>query len=425
MNLQLKQLQSGAKILFAPMPATDAVTVMFLFGVGSRYEKAADGGMAHFIEHMMFKGTKKRPKQIDISIALDKIGAQFNAFTSKEYTGYYANSSADNFSAVTEILADMLKNSRFAANEIEREKGVITEELRMNKDTPMRHILDLFENTLFGETPLGYSIGGTEKTVNSVTRPQMMKYYKDHYRTNNLLVVVAGNFNTAKVTQEINNKLRGFPEGKVLDPIPYKRIHDAPTFALEYKETNQAHIALGFPSLNITDSRVPTADILDSILGGMMSSRLFIEVRERLGLAYYVRAMSEPYLDTGAFIVQAGLNPKKTVAGIKAIQKELINITKKKISAAELNKAKEHIKGHLILELETSGMTAQWLGLRTILTGDLTDMHEYLDAIQKVTVAQVQELAQEIFSKPQTLAIIGPYKKEDDFKKLIEQKLIR
>jgi predicted Zn-dependent peptidase len=298
----VSKLKNGITLITVPIKGTKATTVLAMFPVGSRYETAKMSGCSHFVEHLMFKGTVKRPTTLDISRALDSYGSQYNAFTSKEYTGYYIKIAGNKQAVAYDILSDMLYNSQFVKEEVEKEKGAIVEELRMYKDNPLMDIENIFETLLFGETPLGREIGGTEATVRGVSREELWEYYQQHYSPKNMVVVIAGDIDRKKLATILPKTFEAKlpPKGafgfsyykKDFEKIGYfkKKVPLADRVFVKQKKVDQSQLMLGFPGLAYNDKREDVLDVLSTILGGAMSSRLFIEVRERRGLAYMIRS---------------------------------------------------------------------------------------------------------------------------------------
>lgn len=420
MQFHKHTLKNGTRLIAVPQESTGTFTVLVLFSVGSRYETRNINGISHFIEHLMFKGTKSRPNTLSISRELDSYGAEYNAFTSKDYTGYYIKINAERKEKATEIVADMLHNSKFDAREINRERNVILEEIHMYRDNPMMHMEDMLEEQMFGDCPLGWSIAGYEKSMAKIGRNEIIGFFKKHYIPKNTVVVFSGKTNE-KEALELGKKY--FSKNKSLEPAtkyaPFKNSFKKRT-AVEYKETGQFQLAMGFPGLKYDDKQMPALGLLANILGGTMSSRLFIQVRERRGLAYFVRAMLAPYQDTGAVVIRAGLNKGSLKLAVKTIFNELEKLKKSGVSDQELKRAKENIKGSLILEMEDSSAIASWLGRQELLTDKTSTLEEKVKEMEKVSSAQIKTLANKIFDKNKAcLTVIGPLKNKKELEKLI------
>ncbi len=453
---QKQKLSNGLTLLFSPMPGVKSVTVMVAVGAGSRYETKRINGLSHFLEHMAFKGTKKRPSAKHISQEVDAIGGEFNAFTSKDHTAYFIKAASHHFPLLLDILSDMMTNSLFKEEEIEREKGVIIEEIHMYEDTPMRKVAEVFENLMFGDTPMGWDIAGTADVIRSIKREDFLSYVSSLYKTRNMVAVAGGisdKFEIRNSKLETNSNLKkhfkketdsdarqndrlselvekyfgGLKDGKIKNFEKCSVKQSAPRLKIQYKDTEQAHLVLGFPTFSNTDPRRYALNVLTTILGGGMSSRLFIEVRERRGLCYYVRASTDLYQDCGDFAVSAGVDLKRIDDAISTILNELwkVKVAREKvkngeITEEELKKAKEYIKGHLVLGLEDSESVAGFYATQHILKEKVETPEEVMAKIDNVTLEEVYNVANDIFDpKRVNLAVIGPFKDSSRFEKLI------
>src|SRR3989344_3205257 len=415
-----EKLKNGIRLVAIPAPATKAATILILYRVGSRYEPQKLAGVSHYIEHMMFKGTKKRPNTLDISRELDQVGAEYNAFTGKDLTGYWIKVAGDDFSLALDIVSDMLQNSKFDKTEFGRELKVILEEIHMYRDNPMMHIEDLFEDALFADSTLGRNIAGTDETMKGIPHEGMLGYVKEYYRPSRIVVAVAGAL-PKDYKSQVEKMLGGIKEQNI-KATEFKKWqpHDhKKRFVVEYKETEQVQVALGFEGISYFDPAREALKILAVILGGTMSSRLFIQVRERRGLAYMVRANTECFEDTGIFAVRAGLNSARVAEALTVIRKELEKVAKEGITAKELKFAKENLRGKLALSLEESSELASYFGNQELFTGEISTPEEKLKRIEKVTLADVRAVAKRVikFDKLHA-AMIGPFKDESVFKPL-------
>ena len=416
------ELQNKATLITIPNENTNAVTVLVMFPVGSRYETQETNGISHFIEHIMFKGTEKRPTTLDISRELDGLGAEYNAYTSKDYTGYYVRIDATKIETALDIVSDMLWNSKFDAEEIEREKGVIAEELHMYEDNPMMDIEELLEAQIFHGSPLGWKIGGTDKIIHTFTREQMVGFRDRFYTPDQMTVVVAGN-----MPENINERAEHFFGGAQREPsnnIDYIRHEfvDSPQVAVKWKETEQAVMMAGFPAYSYTDDKLYALKLLHVIMGGTMSSRLFIEVRERRGLAYVVKTDVSPYHETGAFSVKSGLLPDKCGDALKTIMSELQKVKEHGVTEQELAQAKQHMRGRIMLAMENSSALAEWYAKQWSLKGTADTPEEQLAKLDAVTRDDIKKVAQEViqFDKMK-VATIGPFKDESVFTQAIQE----
>lgn len=417
-------LKNGLPVILAPNKESKSVAVFLIFKVGSRHEKAAKiYGISHFIEHLMFKGTKKRPTTLDISKELDSIGADYNAFTAKDHTAYHIKVNAENLNIACDILSDMIHNSVFDKEKLEHEKGVILEEIKMYEDQPIQHAEMLFEEEIFKGTELEHNIAGTRESVTGIDREDIIDYLDRFYAPQNAVLVIAGNL--GKNIKKTLNKYFVRPGfGKKFIKMPefsaYPNKQKTVNAKLDYKKTNQAHIALGFPGYAYSEPELYPLYILATILGGNMSSRLFIEVREKEGLCYYIRAQADAYEDTGDLLIRAGLDTNKLEKAVKIISKVLKDIKDNGITDGELLKAKKFIKGRLTLQLEELNDLAEFYGREFILEKKLMTPEEKINKMMAVTKKQVNEVAKKVLLKNKlNLAMVSPYKDKNKFIKLI------
>ena len=410
------KLVNGANIILVPLQDTKSVTTLVMYPVGSRFESEKMSGVSHFVEHMMFKGTKKRPNTLVLTREIDRLGAEYNAFTSKEYTGYYIKADSKYLSVSLDILSDMLFNSKFEAKEMKKEKGVIVEEIRMYNDNPLMNIENIFEEVMFaGE--LGRDVAGTEKHVLSYKREDVLDYRDKYYSPQNATIVIAGNIDKKTETwvekyfgQEKNKKKlnNSFVQGKFNSAQKTKRIK------IQKKPTDQAQMMLGFPGFDYNAKENAILSVLNTILGGSMSSRLFIQIRERRGLAYMVRSGADNFRDTGYVYVRVGLESKNINPAIKVIKDEIKKIISKGVTKKELADAKTHIRGALTLSLEDSSAQASWLAKETLFMNEIKIPEERLEEIDKVTNQQIKNLAKKVFKFDQMrVAIIGDVEESD------------
>lgn len=404
-------LKNKAQVYLIPLADTKSVTGQILFPVGSRFEPAHLNGVSHYIEHLMFKGTTKRKNTLTLTREIDRLGAEYNAFTDKETTGYYVKADASNTKIMVDILADMLYNSLFDAKEMAREKGVVCEELKMYRDNPMMNIDSIFEQLMFKGSPLGWDIGGTPELVQSYKRDEVLKFRDRYYDPSAMTIVFAGAI-TPELKSHIEQYFGARPNRVKVSPA-YKPAVFGPTkksdrIVVEMKKTDQAQMMLGWPGFAHGVKENNAMRILNTILGGSMSSRLFIQVRERQGLAYVVKSGAQSYRDTGYAYVQAGLEPKNINKAIACIQSEINKIITKGVTARELADAKTHFRGRITLALEDSANQAEWYAKAAIFQKKIVTPEERLRAIEAVTAAEVQALAKKVYqSKLMRIAIIG------------------
>jgi predicted Zn-dependent peptidase len=423
MNKLFQQtLPNGMRFYGMPLPGTQAATIFTVFQVGSRYEHPSVAGISHFLEHMMFKGTKKRPNAKDVARELDGMGAEYNAFTSKDWTGYYIKSAKNHFDNAFEIMSDMLLHSKLETSQVKRERHVILEEIRMYHDNPLMHIEDLFESRVFGSTPLGRDIAGSKKSVLGMTRKNLVNYWDQYYHPRNMVVVIAGAVDVKKAFAHTKTH---FSHLKSKRRVPYFscKFHQLdPQVTLVKKKTEQTQIALGFPGLGYDHPRLPALEVLHGIMGSGMSSRLFEEIREQLGLAYTVRTGITSYEDIGAFYVRAGLDPSKTAKAISRIIKELNRVKSQLVTLEELQRAKQYLNGSLALELEESDSYASWIAKQALFLPKVETVEQLQAKIAKVTREDVRNVARELFIPAKiNLAMIGPFSSERPFAKLLRE----
>ena len=397
-----------------PMTGTKTATVFVAVGTGSRYETKNINGISHFLEHLLFKGTKNRPTTLQISEELEKVGAEFNAFTSKEFTGFYVKVPVFHIDTAMDVISDMLFNSLFAQAEINRERGTIQEEIKMVKDDPPRYIADLFETLLYGDTPVGWEIIGTAENIQKMTRKQIVDYYRNHYVAKNTSIVLAGAIENDEAFKKINKYFNGFDGNEKKDRVGIIESQSRPEILIYPKSTDQVHISLGVRGYDIKHPDRYAINLLSMILGGGMSSRLFISVRERRGLAYYVFTNTELYTDTGYFTTQAGIDAKNTEKTVRLILAEYKKVASKGVTEGELNKVKDQLKSRTVMHLESSSAMAHFFADQDILEGNVSTPEEKFAKIDAVTLGDIQRVAKDIFKNEKlNLALIGPFKKGD------------
>ena len=409
-------------IFLKPLHETNAISVLVLIKTGSRYENEKNNGVAHFIEHLLFKGTKKRPTSFSISKELDGIGADYNAFTSKDKTGYYIKASKEHLELALDILSDMIFNSKFDNLEIERERGVIIEEINMYNDNPVMNIDSLIENSVFDGHPLGRQISGEIKIIKEISREEILKFYKQYYKRENMFIGISGNFSEEEAKKIIKKyfKVSEFNINKDFDV--FKSHQQSSRVKLTEKNTDQIHLAIGFQGVKYDDKYDKALELLSVILGGNMSSRLFMKIREKLGLCYYIRCESSHYEDTGIFTILSGLDKSRIDEAVKNIFKELKNFLKNGITQEELNMAKEFLKGKFMLRMEDSMNVIAFYCEQFIMKGKFKTIEKTLNEFDKITKKDILEVGRKIFQKNKVnLAVISPYKDKKYFENLINK----
>lgn len=418
-------LKNGMRVVLAPMHETKAITILALFRVGSRYEAHKTLGISHYLEHMMFKGTKKRPQAIQISMELDGVGAAYNAFTDKDNTGYYIKLNYEKAVLAMDMMSDMLANSLLAHDEVERERKVIQEEINMYEDNPMMLVEELYEEELYTGSSLGWHIAGDAKSLANIKRQELVDFRKEHYRPKHTVLTVAGRF--PKNLEAMIEKYFGAisSSGERPEEFPkfkFGKTHgQGPRVRLKFRDTDQAQVCMGVPAYPYLDPRLPALHVLATVLGGGMSSRLFVEVRERRGLAYFVRASVNVYQDVGNLMIQSGIDKTRIDEALTTIGKELRKMRDMGITAAELARAKENMRGRMTLALEESSDVADFLGKQELLTDRIATPDEKLARVMKVTREDVQAVAKDLL-RPNRLAaaVIGPFKDGERFAKILD-----
>lgn len=410
MKVKRLRLNNGLPVVLADIKATETVTVLVLVHTGSRQENIKEAGLSHFLEHMVFKGTISWPTASALTHLIDSLGADYNAFTSKEVTGFYIKAAALHLPKMLHVLSEMVWQPILDVSEIKQEKEVIVQEINMYEDNPMMYIEDLLEQKMFAGHSLGRLISGSRESVRSLTLSQVKNYLHKFYHPQNMLVVVSGNIPIAHKKYLI--KYFGVMRPAIRQPI-FKPPHfniTKPQIILKHKETEQVQIALGFKALPLRHKDILSLEVLSTILGGNMSSRLFSRLREREGLCYFIKTAVQAYEQTGLLVIQAGLDKERLSRAIQLIKEELKRITIEPIDAAELTKAKEYLKGRLLLALEDSAGVADWLGKQVMLEHKLQTTKQLLTKLQSITSGRLIKLARAIFKpKCYTLAVIGPY----------------
>lgn len=420
MKIHKKKLSNGLTMIAIPMKDSPTVTVLTMVSTGSEYEREKESGISHFLEHMCFKGTTKRPRSIDMSLELDTMGAQNNAFTSFEYTGYYAKAHPKHTEKLIDIISDLYLNPTFPVAELEKEKGVIIEEMNMYADLPQRKVHEVFDELLYGNTPAGRSILGAKEVIKGATQKDFIKYRAQHYVSKATTVIVSGAISETDVFSQISKAFKDIKntpkrkKEKVRTPVKGPRI------ALQHKATDQTHMVIGFPTFKVTDKRNTTLSVLNTILGEGMSSRLFQKLREDMGVCYYARSGSSEATDHGEFMVSAGIDPNRVPEVITAILEEFTKLKTVLVTPQELAKAKEYYAGNMAMALESSDAVAHFVGDQALNHKKIQTPEVIEKKLRAVTAKQIQALAQEIFTSEKLyLAIVGNIKDEKGIKKAI------
>jgi predicted Zn-dependent peptidase len=413
-------LPNNLRVLTAPIPHAQSVTCVVMLAAGARYEGRDNNGIAHFAEHMFFKGTERRPTARDIAGEVDAIGGEFNAFTGKEYTGYYVRCAAEFRDTALDVLADMLQHSKFDTEEIEREKGVIIEEMNMYYDTPRDYVSGVYDQLMFGDHPLGWDTLGRKETIQAAGRDSFSEYLDTWYKPSRMVVGVGGRIEGDLVAR-IEELFGGLVDGPTGSPEPAPPVpNGVPRVRIHEKASDQAHLCLGVPSYPIDHPDRYALQMVSTVLGSGMSSRLFTEVRERRGLAYYIYALNHSYVDTGTLYSQGGVDVKRVDEAVETIAREFRRIADEPVDTEELEKSRNLAKGRFVLQLENPQGLILYGLRREVLEGRAPDPQEVLDALDAVTAEDVQRVAQDLLaSHGPNLALIGPFEDAARFEEIL------
>jgi predicted Zn-dependent peptidase len=412
-------LDQGLRVVTTPLPYSLAASISIFLGAGSRYESDEIGGISHFVEHMLFKGTRNRPTPKEVSEAIEGVGGVLNAATDKELTVYWCKVPYQHFELAMDVLSDNLLNSLFRPEDVDRERSVILEELAMVQDSPGDLVSAVIDEVLWPEQALGRDIAGTKESVGSISTEQMLEYMRDHYEPSNAVVAVAGNISQQQVESAVGRFLGNWPRAATLPWLPANDSQQAPRIALKSKRTEQANICLAVPGLPSEHPDRYAQDVMNTILGEGMSSRLFLQVRERLGLAYDVHSYVNHFRDTGSHVVFAAVDTKRVNQTIQAILGEMARL-RDSVPEDELQRAKESMKGRLLLRLEDSRSVSAWTGAQELLRNRIMTVAEAVEMIDSVTPEAIQRVASNLFTTEKlNLAVVGPYRSEDRFTRLL------
>jgi predicted Zn-dependent peptidase len=420
MTPKTKKLANGLKLLMVPVADQRTATALVLVETGSKYETKKENGISHFLEHMCFKGTTHRPSQLVISHELDGMGAEYNAFTGHEYTGYYVKVAAAHLPKALELISDIYCNALLKEEDIEQEKGAIVGEINMYEDMPTRKVGDLFMELVYGDQPAGWEIAGPKELVTTFTREDFVAYRAKHYVPSATTVIVAGKFNAKKVEALIAKQFATLKKGKKHPKLPVEDNQAKPKVLVRHKESDQTHLVLGVRSFPLSHKNYPTLGVLSAVLGGGMSSRLFQKVRTEMGLGYYVRAANDSFTDHGIFAASAGVVNERAPEAVRAILSEFKKLSTELVSDEELQKVKDMMAGRLMLGIESSDEIAEFFGFQEVLRKKIATPEEIVLRMTKVTAKDVQKLAKEIFvTKHLNLALIGPWKDTTPFEQVL------
>ena len=412
-------LPGGAKLVTASLPERLSSSIVVMVGGGSRLEDDRLAGVSHFIEHLFFKGTHQRPTSKEIADAIEGVGGFINASTDKELTAYWTRVPSEHAELGFDVLFDILSNSKLDPADIERERAVILEELKMYQDQPQDYVQNLFEELMWPGHPLGRDIAGTQESVSRLTRDDILEYANAQYRLPNVVIGAAGAVDEGDIVELVRPRLTLPAEANGSIPVVAPDPLGGPRVLVRRKRTEQAHICLGMRAYSYLHPDRYVIDLLNTVLGEGMSPRLFLNIRERLGLAYDVHSFSQKHRDTGYLGVYLGVDPKKAAEAVKAVIAELRLLSDRDVIPEELRRAKEFTKGRLRLELETTNGVAFWLSYQELLLGEIRTIEEELVLIDAVSAADIKRVAGEILREPLQMAVIGPFSSEAGFRSAI------
>ncbi|MEO8456342.1 MAG: pitrilysin family protein [Chloroflexota bacterium] len=412
-------LPNGLRILSSTMPATHSVAVTLYVGAGSRYERAGEEGVSHYLEHMLFKGTKKRPTAKEIAESIDGVGGLLNGATDREYTTYYIKVARPHMELASDILSELIRSPLIEPSEIEKERQVVIEELAAVADSPAQIADLLLAGLLWPDNPLGRDVAGTAESVGGIDRDMMMNYLAEQYAPNNVVVAVAGNVTHEEVVELFDRLLGGWERGMPGAWLPATSANGTRSL-VQYKKTEQAHVTIAMRGIPISHPDRHAVSFLSVILGEGMSSRLFIELREKRGLVYDVSSYASHFQDTGAFNVYTGVDPKKAPEAIKVIISELERIRDHGPTTEELTKARELSKGRMMLRMEDTRAVSGWIGVQELLLGHVRTVEDVIAEMDAVTLEDLQRVAAEMIDPRKAyMAIVGPFRSDKRFAALL------
>lgn len=402
-------MDNGLRVLTSTLPHTNAVSINFLFGAGSRYESDEIAGASHLFEHMLFKGTKSRPTPRDVSEVVEGVGGALNAFTDKELTGYWCRLARPNYREGIDLLADMVQNSLLRQTDIDREKQVVYEEIRATNDSPGARGAMILEDILWPNQPLGRDVAGTVESVGAITREQMVDYLHAQYISSNTVIAVAGNIHHSDIVHQIEDLMGDLPDGK---PLPMSKFEDnlnGPVASVENRPTEQAHLAIGLHGLSMRDDDRHALGLLSVILGESMSSRLFEEIREQRGLAYDIHSSVHSLIDTGVMMIGAGIDPERVDEAVPVIVQEVARM-REGVTEKEFSQAKELTKGRMLLRMEESRVVSGFLGGQELLKGEVRTVEQVIADIDAVEIDDIAKVANRVIrSDKMALSMVGPF----------------
>lgn len=410
---QKTTLANGLRVITSELPHTRSVSIVFFVGAGPRYEPDSQAGIAHFLEHLCFKGTGKRKSAKEIGEAIESVGGVLNGGTDKELTSFWCRVPSKHFALAVDVLVDLMCNPRLEAEDIERERQVIIEEINMTLDSPRQRVAMLIDELLWPGKPLGRDIAGSKETVSSLTREQVIQFHRGHYLSNNVVASIAGDIDQKQALEVIGEAVGQWQGGEVPRGFSSAGFAEQQRLTVEFRETEQLQICLGMPGVSFFDPDRYAVDLLSIILGEGMSSRLFLKLREEKGLAYEIQSYADHFTDTGAFIIHAGVDPVQGETALKAIIDELFAV-RESLSDEEVAKAKEIAKGRLLLSMENSRNVAGWFGAQELLTKRILSVDDVITLVEAVTKRDLGRVARRLFDPAAfSLAVVGPVRKAD------------
>lgn len=414
-------LSNGLRVVTSPMPHTRSVCISIFIGAGSRYEQPQEAGLSHFVEHLCFKGTEKRPTAKEISETIDGVGGVLNGGTDKELTVYWVKVARPHYSVALDLLVDMLRHSKFDPVEMENERRVIIEELNMSIDSPQSRVDTLIDEVIWPNQALGRDVAGTKETVSAINRQMILDYLPRFYLPGNTVISVAGDISHDEVVDSIAKSFGDWPIGVAGAWFPADDRQDAPCLKAEHRKTEQVHLCLAVRGLSHMHPDRFVLDLLNVILGEGMSSRLFLELREKRGLAYDIYSHVVYFRDSGSLAVYAGVDPKKLESTVEGILSEVARLKDEPVPEAELAKAKEMGKGRLLLRMEDTRSVAGWMGGQELLMGRILSVDEVVSIVDAITPGEIQRVARELFlTSKLNLALVGPVRNKGRLEKLLK-----
>ena len=423
MNFKKTTLPNGLRVITVPVKDNPAVMVLVVVETGSKYEDQSENGLSHFLEHMCFKGTTKRLKASDIAIELDGLGAENNAFTGTELTGYYAKAAKKHFHKLFDIVSDIYLNQTLPAEDIEKERGVILEEISMYEDVPQRQVWNVLYKLLYGDTPAGRTIIGPRENIKKFSREDFVNYRNKHYVAKKTIVIVSGDVSEKEVLNEVKKHFSNISEKKKVSKLPVKESQKSPGLSIYKKKTEQTHMILAFRTVGAKSKESVVLAMLAEILGQGMSSRLFIKMREEMGACYYIRATHDQATDHGSLNISTGINASRTKEVLGALLGECKKMSQELVSEAELKKAKEHAIGHLYMGLETTSSLAEFYAEQEVSSGKPKNPKEIEKLIRGVSAKDILDIAKRIFKDSNVnLAIVGDVSDEAGVRKTLSFK---